>query len=546
MAVVFCVLSMGVLTFAAKHHLMNSMPARITAGTDTPFHFKYIATSSTIYNLDASRCGDVTGSLNAVTDFLVSRDLPLKQKGGPLGPLGNEHIFFHTYNAWIMSHATSMKQPWEILAPAGYMDALDLFKKRFKLSGNLGFCNTSVENIEADNMAVKCHSFADAGLKLKTKTDQHLREQQIPFEHKAAYKKWTVLNLESSGSWSVSRHKSGQDLDSFPNIGIGETIKEFWGVKATGTLRNRVKPISHYVQNAKDAGADPFPICEHGAYQFLKNADSAPSFPKPLITSVVFAKHVLGLMNADSILQSCRFEGLADVHYTKKRKLGQRPSLIVAQISQLEERARDTDRTLHDRAAAGFFLVRAFGRLRFSEAMSIFSMELEIPMDSAHGYLECAARRGKNGTTLEKRTRLLPVVIPTESFTEQGWSEAWLLVCNEAKMEVGQGIPLLPNHAARGGWSKDSSRTLRGLNIFRKGWTYLMAPRTSNLRLRQQTHVKRKKLVKVMTKLQSESLQAPWVELECLTRWSTLDTKPRDACTALQTRVDSSSDVGER
>ena len=380
-----------------------------------------------------------------------SRDLQLKQNGGPLG---NEHIFFHTRHAWTTLHSNSMKQPWEISAPAVYRDALEPFKKRFKLSGNLGFCNTTTENHEGDSLVVKYNSFADAGLKLKTKTDQHLWEQQITFERKAAYKKWTALILESPGSWSVSRPKPGQDLISFLSTGIGETIKDCLGVKATGTLHNRVNPLIRYAQYAKDTGAEPFPICEHVAYQFLKNVDSAPSFPRSFITSVAFAKHVLGLMHADSILQSCRIKGFAALHYTKKRKLVQRPPLTVAQVSQLEECVRDTNRTLYDRAAAGFFLVLVFGRLRFSDAMSISSMELEVPMDADHGYLECAAERCKTGTSLEKRTRLLPVVIPTKSFTEQGWVETWLLVRNKANLEVGTGVPLLPNPAAGGGWTR--------------------------------------------------------------------------------------------
>ena len=84
------------------------------------------------------------------------------------------------------------------------------------------------------------------------------------------------------------------------------------------------------------------------------------------------------------------------------------------------------DRTAYSRIAAGFFLVLTFGRLRFSDAQSITSMELEIPLGAKHGYLECAAERCKTATTLEKRTRLLPVVIPTRSFTSDhpsllGW-----------------------------------------------------------------------------------------------------------------------------
>ena len=68
----------------------------------------------------------------------------------------------------------------------------------------------------------------------------------------------------------------------------------------------------------------------------------------------------LGHVHADSILQSCRIKGFAALHYTKKRKLVQRPPLTVAQVSQLEECVRDTNRTLYDRAAAWIFLGAGF------------------------------------------------------------------------------------------------------------------------------------------------------------------------------------------
>ena len=73
------------------------------------------------------------------------------------------------------------------------------------------------------------------------------------------------------------------------------------------------------------------------------------------------------------------------MHYTKKRKLVQRPPLTVAQISHLEWCVVDTNRTIYDRVAAGFFLVLVYGRLRFSDAQSITSMELEIPERASDG-----------------------------------------------------------------------------------------------------------------------------------------------------------------
>ena len=70
---------------------------------------------------------------------------------------------------------------------------------------------------------------------------------------------------------------------------------------------------------------------------------------------------------------------------------------------------------------------------------SITSMELEIPMGAKHGYLECAAERCKTATTLEKRTRLLPVVIPQRaSRVTAGSNVGWRFV-NKRNWWLGKG-----------------------------------------------------------------------------------------------------------
>ena len=347
-----------------------------------------------------------------------------------------------------------MKQPWELTLPAIHKDVLEPFRKRFKVGGNMGPCSITAEPVDENRLETKCSSFADAGLKLMRKTDEHLWELHITFDRKAAYKKWTTLVLDDPMAWSVSRPRAGQDYISFLRQGIGESIKDCLGVKATGTLHNRVNPLIRYAQFARESGVRPFPILEDVAYAFLKQADSAPTFPRSFVTSVAFAKHILGLLGADNVLDSCRIKGFAAMHYTKKRKLVQRPPLTVAQISHLEWCVVDTNRTIYDRVAAGFFLMLVYGRLRFSDAQSITAMELEIPQGAKDGYLECSAERCKTATTLEKRTRFLPVVITTKAFTEAGWVVNWLEVRAQAQLELGKGIPLLPNPAAGGGWSK--------------------------------------------------------------------------------------------
>ena len=368
--------------------------------------------------------------------------------------VGDEHIIFHARHVWTSMHSSGMKLPWEISMPALSKEALEPFRKRVKLFGNMGPCSTPKHHDPVDLFDKKRSSFADAGLRLMKRTDETFWEQQISFDRKAAYKKWTSLILEDPGSWSVTRPKSGDSLSEFLQRGLNESIKDALGVKATSTLHGRANPLVRYVQFAKVNNFEPFPIKEHEVYRFLKDSDTAPTFPRSFVTSVSFAKHVLGLLQTDEVLGSCRVKGYMAIHFARKRKLVQRPPLTVKQIEHLELCVKDCNRTMYDRTAAGFFLLLVFGRLRFSDGQAISSMELEVPVRSSHGYLECAAERCKTSTTLEKRTRLLPVVVPTVSFTEGGWIEPWMKCREQQGLTVGPDKPVLPSPAAGGGWSR--------------------------------------------------------------------------------------------
>ena len=333
---------------------------------------------------------------------------------------GDEHINFHTRHVWTMMRSTSNKQPWEIAMSDMQRDYMESHKKRFKVAGNLGPASINEDRGTDLQVFAKCNSFADAGLKLMRKTDELLWEQQLTMERKAAYKKWTSLVMTNPGCWTVSRPQRGENLMDMIRTGISESIKDCLGTKATSTLHNRANALIRFAHYAQENFMEPFPILEPVVYKFFKTGDFAPTFPRSFLTSVSFAKHVMGLLGADDVLNSCRLKGFSSLHFAKKRKLIQRPPLKVKQIAFLETLVGDTHRTAYDRTAAGFFLFMTFGRLRYSDAQAVTELELEIPVGQAHGHLEGAAERCKTNTSLEKKTRLLPVVVTTRSFSRDG------------------------------------------------------------------------------------------------------------------------------
>ena len=366
------------------------------------------------------------------------------------------HFSMHVRHSWSMLHSSSTMTPWDNMK--AFYDSAGIGEqsnKRLKVSGNLGPCNmvsTDTELTDADDATVK-NSFADAGIRLKGCTDQNLWEQKLSWDRKAAIKKWMSLVLTDPGSWTICRVHFKEGILSSMGGGLVETLRDCLGVKATSTIHARASPLVRFAAYAKEAGMPALPLNEQLVYRFLKESECAPTFPKSFIIAVSFAKHVLGLLSADSVLMSARIKGYAALHYCKKRKLLQRPPLTVEQIRFLERVVQDKHRTAYDRCASGFFLFCTFGRLRFSDAQSVSSMKLEIPDGSDRGYLECGAERCKTSTSLEKRTRLLPVVVPTLSFTLEGWIPEWLDARDKSGLREGANIPLLPSPKQGGGWS---------------------------------------------------------------------------------------------
>lgn len=369
------------------------------------------------------------------------------------GMKGDDHIQFHIRDAWVNMHSNNFRLPWDFNMQSVLSDGLYQRNKRLKVTGNLGPVASNQGEID-ELKAVTQNSFADAGIRLMKSTDSKLWEQRLSMDRKAAYKKWTALVAQNFLAWSVARPKNGQLVIDLIRDGIAESIQDCLGIKATSTLHSRAGPLIRYAQFAKQQSVEPFPIREHVAYQFIKQEQLPPTFPRSFVVSVAFAKYTLGLLEAEGVLESSRIKGRASRHYLNKRRLTQRPPLTVLQIQKLENIVGASDRTTYDRVAAGFFLLLVFGRLRFSDAQSISAMELEQVVGAKYGYLECAASRCKTSTNLEKRTRLLPVVLSTLSFTPEGWIAQWLEVRNKEGLTVGANVPMLPNPAQGGGWTK--------------------------------------------------------------------------------------------
>eukprot|EP00435_Cladocopium_sp_Y103_P071848 s1184_g38.t1 len=310
-------------------------------------------------------------------------------------------------------------------------------------------------NAEATTVETET-AFRKAGLKLLKSCDEKLWTERLSSERKAAIRKWTTLVSSEPLAWEVAVQHFSQGSMIYASGGLTDSIRDTLAAKASSTLHARVNPLFRFAKFCSEHGLKPWPIREAAVYDFLNSDDDfAPTFPRSFLISISFAHHLLGLKGDVEKATSGRTKGLTHTWFLKKRRLVQKPPLSVAQLERLERTVVDEACGLHDRMAAGFFAFTTYARARYTDALNVSGLKLDITLrdGEAHGWLEADAARTKTSTSLEKRTRYLPMSAPVRSVSGVDWATCWMQLRREAGMEAAEGRPLLPAPNDGGGWS---------------------------------------------------------------------------------------------
>ena len=287
----------------------------------------------------------------------------------------------------------------------------------------------------------------------------------------AAIAKWLAVVSRSLNSF-----KCGRQHCSDPYSDLGNIVRDVLASKEASTLHGRVGPILRYCAWCKSNGLVDIPFSESSVYKFVadEGAKAAPTFAKSFCTSLAFCGHVLECESALECVSSGRISGAASGFYRMKRKLKQRPPLLVLHLRMLEQIVLGTiDRKLVDRVAAGFCCWMVYARCRHSDAQASGSIFLDVQefRGGPRGYIEARVCRTKSAMNLERKTRYLSVVAPIHGLEPEPWACKWIELLDEAKVVRGAGKPLLPSPTEGGGWSSSpisaeaSSAWLRSLLI---------------------------------------------------------------------------------
>ena len=368
----------------------------------------------------------------------------------------DEVLARHSSACWLERRMKSFKMPWDNKLTTMHDSYVARERKRLAVCGPLGPASVAVTAPEKSQGLGAVHSaFSVAGLKFGRQSDEVVWQAQLSAERKAGFKKWLSMILAAPLAWQVTRDVTAGGRQLQLGYMLGESVRETLAGKATSTIHARAGPLLRFWAHCRKAGIEAWPVQEHAIYLYMKAEKSAaPSAFRSLMLSISFAFHLFGLAGAEQVLGSGRIRGLAESHYAERRKVVQRPPLTVDQLKLLEGIVVDGARAMVDRIAAGFFLTLVYGRLRYSDGLSVTNLVLDLHEDGGlvRGYMEGQAERCKTSVTLQKKVRFLPVVIPLKSVGSSNWPIKWLELRAQEGLRCGEGTPLLGTPIRGGRW----------------------------------------------------------------------------------------------
>ena len=287
-----------------------------------------------------------------------------------------------------------------------------------------------------------------------------------------AVEKWfciiTVNMLASS---------TGRDIISFGNMddqkrGAFETIEAVIGIRSRTTAITRANSLLKFLRwRAECSDNDGRPFEEQEAWQYLKElreTGAAPTKGSSFLSACAYAFHVFGFNDLESICNSKRLKGLADLMHAVKAPLKQALVLTIRQVLMLHELLDATDCNVVDRAVAAYLLVALYERCRHSDLQNIEDVFIDLGPEGE--YLEITTRTHKTSRTASQKSRLLPVVLPAIGVQGREWITAAKMAFKDygLSLEGHIGGPLFRppgadgnSHCKRGLTSQEVSRFLR-------------------------------------------------------------------------------------
>ncbi len=212
---------------------------------------------------------------------------------------------------------------------------------------------------------------------------------------------------------------------------------------APATLMKRCRSLCRMTNYFVDRGMS-FLCNESQCYMYfnVERANGAPpSRLKACFEAMVFARHVLGAVEFQQVIESRRCMGACGGDIS--RILNQAEPLTVLQLRKLHDILAN-DREDWNRLFAGMCHFCVYGRSRWSDAQHGEEVIFDEDTEGVVRFIEVKTACHKTARALRLRHLFFPLVAPAIGVTTQNWGEEWRKVRIKLKVDNILNFPLLP------------------------------------------------------------------------------------------------------
>ena len=265
---------------------------------------------------------------------------------------------------------------------------------------------------------------------------------------------WTASGVGTKCALALQQDASGASAV--------ETLKACFGVKSPSTILKRVASFKKFFSWLANHSSNPcstsaLNLHESDVWDYFnwlreKRQQAGQGFTvcSSFLEAVRFAKFVVELHCADSILHSARLLGFASLEKKLKGPTRQAPSLELEHLKRLHE-ILSSESNLTDRLGAGCFLVCVYARARWSDVRFVSHVEVD---KKRNGSFTLFTMEHKTSSVGMRREQYLPLVIPWDGVVREDWLSQFLQVYEECGLDINKSPlgPLLPAPKAGGGF----------------------------------------------------------------------------------------------
>ena len=237
-------------------------------------------------------------------------------------------------------------------------------------------------------------------------------------------------------------------------------IRDVLGTKSPRTAIKRADTLRKFFRWVISCDCSPWPIYSSRVLAYLskEGGNPAASSGMALLEAFRFAHFVMGIEIGHDVMADPQILGRVKRLGVQRSEVQQARPLLCSEVAAMEK-FMQSSKSVGDSYIVGCCLFAIFSRSRWSDMKYMYKIQVDryIVDKQPFGFVEGTTRFHKTSTSMERKTRYMPLVCPLLGVTGIEWVPLWM----DAAVQLGFDFDAVPVGALCRAIGRDGKLTKR-------------------------------------------------------------------------------------